>query len=176
MSSETPTATEPKQETIAKPPAAEKIAAEPKLDPVPASNGYADRNAFLSLIGDLAEGDMTFTTTKGKEIKLLVREITGKERADLITLQAAAYQKGELDMVNYERKMLIAGIIDPESPEGARQPLLKSGDADALMGLGASKVALLVAKIEELSAMGVVNQTRVEGNSATTPSGDSTSA
>ncbi len=145
------------------------------LAPIAESNGYADRNAFLSLVGDLAEEDITFQTLKGKEVKLLIREITGKERADLITLQAAAYQKGELDMVNYEKKMLLAGIIDPESPEGARQPLLRSADADSLMGIGASKVQKLVSKIELLSGMGVEAQTRVEGNSATTPSDGSTS-
>ena len=152
-----------------------KPAEEPKLEEVAATNGHADRSSFLALVGDLAEATVPLKDSKGKQVNVLVRELTGAERADLITLQAEAYQQGSLKIREYEQKLLLAGIADPETPKGARQPLLKRGDDTELMKLGASKVQELVQKIEELSNLGAGALARAEGNSETTPSEDSTS-
>lgn len=142
------------------------------------ANGHvlADRSAFLNMIGDLDEAEVPIVLHDGKVLTILVRELTGDERAELITLQAEAlHKRGELEIRKYEQKLLYAGIADPESPRTARQPLLRAGDVDSLMKLGASKTQVLVTKIEELSGMGAGALVRAEGNSETTPSDDSTS-
>jgi hypothetical protein len=152
------------------------VDAEPKLEEVSASNGFADRSAFLALVGKLKEGTVVLEDDEeGTKINVLVRELTGGERAELITLQAEAYQQGSLKIKAYEQKLLLAGIADPSSPKGARQPLLKKGDDDQIMKLGSSKVAQLVTEIESLSGLGAGALTRAEGNSETTPSDGSTS-
>lgn len=150
---------------------------EPDLEPVATAsqNGHADRSAFLNLVGDLDETTVDLFDRDGKKVSVLVRELTGGERAKLITLQAEAYQKGSLEIEKYEREMLMAGVADPSSPEGARQPLLRAGDADSLMKLGASKTQELVKAVERLSGMGVGAVVRAEGNSGPIPSDDSIS-
>ncbi len=141
----------------------------------PSLNGFADRAALLALGGELEE-DTVVIERKGKpSISLLIRELTGDERADLITKQADAYQNGKVEIKAYQQDLMVAGIADPSSPEGARLPLLKAGDAAAIMKLGGSKVKVICDAIQNLSGMSPEAQTDAEGNSASTPSGDSTS-
>lgn len=159
MASETPISE--KQEKMKPTPTAEPVLA-------PEENGkprLVDRAAFLALAGELKEDVVTLSDRAGKEIPVLVRELTGEARAALITLQIEAYQKGSVDLKTYEREMLLGGVADPESPEGARLPLLKPADAEVLMKLGASNIGHLVKRIEELSAMGQQALSRAEGNS-----------
>lgn len=149
--------------------------AEPTLEATASQNGHADRESFLALIGDLAENAVELVDSTGRKVSVLVRELTGAERAELITLQAEAYQKGSLKIREYEQKLLMAGVADPSTPKGARLPLLRSGDAEQMMKLGASKVQKLVSEIESLSGMGAAAMVRAEGNSGPTPSDGSTS-
>lgn len=152
---------------------------EPQLveEPVKEPNGHqpVDRAAFLTLVNDLAEDTVDLTNSKGDTLPTLVRELTGAERADLITLQAEAYQKGSLKIREYEEKLLMSAVVDPESPKGARSPLLKPGDGPNLMKMGSANIRLLVSRIEELSNMGSAALTSAEGNSVTIPSVASTS-
>ncbi len=168
MSPETPVSGKPRTAVVAPD-------AEPILDATASSNGHADRASFLALIGDLGEETVTLSNSVGKEVKVLVRELTGAERAELITLQAEAYQKGSLKIREYEQKLMLAGVADPDTPKGARQPLLKGGEGEMLMKLGASKVQMLVSTIERLSGMGAAAMVRAEGNSGLTPSDGFTS-
>ena len=150
------------------------LSTEPKLG-TPASNGYADRATLLALGGELEEATVTIARKGKPSLTLLIRELTGDERADLITKQAAAYQAGKVEIKQYQQDLMVAGIADPASPEGARLPLLKSGDAGAIMKLGGSKVKIICDAIQELSGMTPEAQADAEGNSAAIPSAGSTS-
>src|SRR5207244_1726741 len=106
MPEETPVSARAPQTKITAP---EPEPAEPVLAEKARENGHADRAAFLNLIGDLGEDTVELATSAGKKIEVLVRELTGEERAELITLQAEAYQKGSLEIKKYEQKLLMAG-------------------------------------------------------------------
>lgn len=103
---------------------------------------------------------------------VLCRELTGKARAELIEKQAA----GEgLNLVLYQKSLLLAGLIDSNSPEGARTPLLEEGDADAVMELGAGTLDPILEKIEALSGLGVKGREAAEKSLGEAPSESSTS-
>ncbi len=100
---------------------------------------------------------------------LLLGEIGADIRAEILTEQqsVALFAEGaakKLDRKWYEKKILLAGVLDPASPEGARLPLLKPGDMDAVMRIGGAKIAEVVDVIERLSLMGR-HIASAEGNS-----------
>ena len=112
---------------------------------------------------------------------VLCGEMTGEQRGNILSEQAQDTQAGEdgkpgkVDLMSFQRKVLAAGILDPESPREARVPLLRAADVGVLMKkLGGSKVDLLLTAIMELS--GMVKAEAVKGNSPATPSGSDGSA
>lgn len=106
---------------------------------------------------------------------VLVGEISGDERARIMEAAARAIQAEQVDIRGYQKQMLAAGILDPSSPKGARVPLLRHEDIDAVMKLGAAKIRFLIDEIERLSGMGAHSFASAEKNSAPTPSESSTS-
>jgi len=106
---------------------------------------------------------------------VLVGEISGDERATIVEAQIDAIQNERANVRGYQKKILAYGILDPVSPEGARVPLFREADVDALMKLGAAKIRLLVEEIERLSGMGPAALASAEGNSDGTRNGSSTS-
>lgn len=109
--------------------------------------------------------------------KVLVSEITAEARAQIMTIQSTGLltEVGKsIDHLRHQKTLLGAGVIDPASPETARQPLFQASDLDKVMKMGASKIASIIDKIEELSKLGRYAAS-AEGNSATTPSDAGTS-
>lgn len=108
---------------------------------------------------------------------LLLSEITGSVRADLIAQQATGMMADQkkFDRQSYERTLIQAGVMDPSSPPGGRTTLFRMGDMDRVMKLGASKIETIVTTIERLSSMGE-SAGVAEGNSATSRNGGGTSA
>lgn len=87
---------------------------------------------------------------------VLCGELSGDQRATINERQTKLYQEGEVNIKGYQHQLLALGLLDPESPEGARTPLLREGDIPGLMHkLGGSKLRDLIAAIERLSGMGV---------------------
>jgi hypothetical protein len=154
----------------------EAAAAEPVAEETPvvdaSTNGkvYASRDDLLNAAGKLAEEELYV-----EEIGwLLLSEISGDARADIVGQSASAMQKGELDVKSYQRALLLAGVVDPSSPVGNRRPLFRPGDIDRIMKIGSQKLLSIIDTVEKLSAMGQY-QGGVEGNSETTPSAAGTS-
>lgn len=141
----------------------------PAVDPPPVILG---RDALLAAAGTSRDELTIDVPGLGK---VLVGEISGEERAAIMESQARSLQQEQVDIRGYQKKMLVAGILDPTSPDDARTPLFRDADAEALMKLGAAKIRHLIEEIEKLSGMGMHAFQRAEGNSATTPSASSTS-
>lgn len=142
----------------------------PKSDPAPASAApeFVGREQWLGAGSKLAE-DVVEVEGLGK---VLVSEITAKVRAEIMTIQSSGLLTDvgkSIDHLRHQKTLLLAGVVDPSSPEGARVPLFKEGDIDAVMQLGASKVEKIIDAIERLSKLGR-HATSAEGNSATSPS------
>lgn len=90
--------------------------------------------------------------------KVLCGELSGDDRAGVTEKQARAMRDGADDVIKgYQKALLSKGVLDPESPEGARTPLLRDADVTVLMHkLGGSRVRELVATIEQLSGLGFI--------------------
>ena len=143
----------------------------------PAAPKFATRDDFLAAAGKYAEEEYD---APGIGL-LLLSEIGGDARAEILGNMAMALQpdpetkeKGTLDTKGYQRGLLAAGVVDPNSPPGARTPLFSRGDLDQVMKVGGAVVAGIADVIERLSLMGRY-QPSAEGNSANTPNGASTS-
>lgn len=103
--------------------------------------------------------------------KVLVSEITAKARAEIMTLQSSGLltEVGKsVDHLANQTTLLLKGVMDPASPEGARQPLFRADDVDEVMQIGASKIAVIIDAIERLSKLGRYTAS-AEGNSVTSP-------
>lgn len=147
-----------------------KPTAEPAVE---AASEFVGRDAWLGVGSKLAE-DVVDVEGLGK---VLVSEITAKVRAEIMTIQSTGLltETGKsIDHLRHQKTLLLAGVIDPASPEGARTPLFKTADIDKVMELGASKVEKIIDAIERLSKLGRYASS-AEGNSATTPSDAGTS-
>ncbi len=153
-------------------PAAEKTPTAEATEQV--KQAFATRDDWLNAAGHLREA-----THEVEGIGLLLlSEITGTARAQILSQQSVgllAEGAGKrIDAGAYQRTLLLAGVVDPNSPEGARTPLFAAGDIDRVMKIGGAKLATVIDKIEELSALGNY-QKRAEENSAGSPNGDGTS-
>lgn len=108
---------------------------------------------------------------------LLLSEISGDARADIVGRQSVGLlaESRRIDAKDYQRSLILAGVVDPSSPKGDRRPMFRPGDMDKVMRVGGGKIADVVDAIEKLSALGAY-QGAAEGNSESTPNGAGTSA
>ena len=153
----------------------EEEAVEEAAAPVPeAARRFASRDDVLDAAGRFAEEEHEI---EGRGW-LVLSEISGEARAKILGKMGMALEDGKLVdpawTSQYQRLILLNGVVDPGSPMGARLPLFREGDMDRLMRLGGSKITEAVAVVERLSKMGRFQES-AEGNSAAPPSGDSTS-
>jgi hypothetical protein len=131
------------------------------------------REAFLAHAGKLVE-ELVEVPEMGA---VLCRELTGAQRAKVLEVLAPAAQEGgRADFGRYQQMLLQLGLVDPDSPADARQPLLDMAGAAKAMELGAGKVERLCSAIERLSGLDKRAAERAEGNSVATPSASATSA
>jgi hypothetical protein len=119
------------------------------------------RDALLARSGKLEEARVEIDGLG----HVVVRELSGAQRAALMQAQVEAAQGGNLDILGYQRQLLLYGLVDPDSPEGAREPLLEKADLDMAMGLGGGLVDALCTRIEELSGLSVVDAAAASGPS-----------
>ncbi len=156
------------------------VAAETTADTAP-PRVFASRTDWLDAAGKFAEEEFHLDGIGW----VILSEISASARADILGHMASAMipqdaapgeapaVKAKLDTPVYQRKLLLAGVVDSTSAPGARLPLFKEGDMDRVMKVGGSKVAGALDVIERLSNLGRY-QPSAEGNSATTPSAAST--
>ncbi len=116
---------------------------------------FASRDDWLAAVGKLREEEHE---VEGLGL-LLLSEVTGEVRAEIMSDQSAVLllpegQTRKLDQRGYQKKLILAGVVDPESPAGDRNPLFKAGDLDRVMKIGGGKVAEVVDRIERLSGLG----------------------
>src|ERR1700723_3598611 len=133
---------------------AEKVVEKPAVTE-PEAPKFATRAVWRAAAGKLNEEEKH---VEGLGL-LLLGEIGADVRAEILTEQqsVALFAEGaakKLDRKWYEKKLLLAGVLDPASPEGARLPLFKQGDMDSVMRIGGSKIGEVVDAIERLSLMG----------------------
>lgn len=135
--------------------------------------GYASKESFLTTGRKLAE-EIVDVPGIGR---MLVGELSGKERAFVIEAQALAQKdKGDaLDIGTYLTQLLRFGVLDPGSPADARTKLFDIGDLSQLLEVGSGKLQALTDAIERLSGLGQKAVASAEGNSAASPSGSATS-
>lgn len=107
---------------------------------------------------------------------LLLSEITGDARADIVGRQSVGLlaDQRKVDAKDYQRSLILAGVVDPTSPKGDRKPMFRPADMDRVMKIGGQKIADVVDAIEHLSALGAY-QGSAEGNSESTQNGAGTS-
>ena len=143
-------------------------------------NAPLDRDAFMSALArGLTEKEIDVQSFG----RVLIGELSGDDRAKIMNADAKYLAfgsdgslSGMMDIAQHQRQVLLVGVLDPDSPPGARTPLLHPGDIDAVMRkLGGSKVKFIVDEIEVLSGLGAGGISSAEGNSAATPSGAGTS-
>lgn len=154
---------------------AQKIATPPKpvAPAAPPAPEFVGREQWLGVGSKLAE-EVVEVEGLGK---VLVSEITAKVRAEIMTIQSSGLLTDigkSIDHLRHQKTLLLAGVIDPASPEGARTPLFKEGDIDQVMQLGASKVEKIIDKIEQLSKLGR-HASSAEENSVKPPNAAGTS-
>lgn len=92
---------------------------------------------------------------------VLVRELTGEERAQLMNDQVG---RGKADMLVWRRKLIQLGVKDPDSPEDDRQPLFDEADMDVVMSKGSGTIEAIVDRIEELSGLSNDSKAAAEKN------------
>jgi len=136
---------------------------------------YVSRDDWLAAVGRFAEEEHEI---EGLGV-LLLSEVSGEVRADIMSdLSSVVLQPDgtprRVDQRAYQKRLLQAGVVDPDSPAGSRNPLFKAGDMDRVMKIGGQKIADVVDVIERLSGLGRY-QAAAEGNSETTPNGAGTS-
>jgi hypothetical protein len=140
--------------------------------PTVAPTKYGGRNELLSRSGKLKEADVDVDG-----VTYVVRELNGLERAHLISLQAEArINGGKVDLGQYQKQLLLRGLVDPETPEGAREAALTEADLDAVMRNGAGFLDPILDRIEELSGLNVDAQKAAKDFLGGTPSESATSA
>lgn len=107
---------------------------------------------------------------------LLLSEVTGDVRAEILGDQSVGLlaDQRKIDAKVYQRKLILAGVVDPASPQGDRKPMFRPGDMDRVMKIGGGKIADVVDGIEKLSSLGQYAGV-AEGNSGGTQNGASTS-
>lgn len=162
----------------AEPPAPSEPTLEEKLErfeqDAKPENGFASRAQILDAAGVFAEEEHDLEGVG----KLLLSEISGAARAKILGQMATAIEGNKLAdpswTTKYQKTLLQAGIVDPESPAGNRNPMFREGDLDRLMQLGGAKIQDVVDAIERLSRMGRYQES-AEGNFVTTQNGASTS-
>lgn len=144
-----------------------------ELTPItpPSLSKLGGRNELLGRSGKLKEDQVVVDG-----VTYIVRELNGLERAHLIGLQAEARINSKVDLAGYQKQLLLRGLMDPESPEGAREPALTEADLDTVMRNGAGFLDPILEAIEELSGLGVEAQKAAKDFLGGTPSGSSTSA
>ena len=135
------------------------------------ADGALSRDAFLAHVGRLAE-ELVDVPAMGK---VLVRELSGRARAEVLQLLAPAASGGKADIGAYQKMLLENGLIDPESPKDERRPLLDVTNRDKVMELGASKVEALCKAIERLSGLDAKAAESAEKNSGNETTSASTS-
>jgi hypothetical protein len=153
-----------------------KIQPEPTItapDPEHSDNGFVTRDEWLAQAGKFSEKTITVAGLG----KLLLVELSGLARAQIQAQQSAGLlaDAKRVDVAAYQRAVLLGGVADPSSPEGARRPLFQAGDMDRVMGIGGGKLAEVVDEIEKLSGLDVGATKRAEENSDGTPSAAGTS-
>ncbi len=136
-------------------------------------NGFVTRDAWLAQAGKFKERTIHVDGLG----EVLLMEISGAARAAIQSQQSAGLLSDvkRVDAAAYQRALILAGVADPASPEGARRPLFTAGDMDRVMGVGASKIEVIVTALEELSGLGAEAVKSAEGNSEKTPSDAGTS-
>lgn len=126
------------------------------------------RDAFLAHVGKLAE-ELIDVPGLGR---VLVRELTGADRAKVLNALAPAAAGEKPDLGLYQKMLLRFGLIDPNDG----QPLLDMATVEKAMQLGASKVEALCSAIERLSGLGSRPASEsAEKNSEPMPSSTATS-
>lgn len=109
---------------------------------------------------------------------VLIGEISGIDRADILSAQVAQAQAETFDVKGYQRKLLLASVLDATSPEGERTLAFTSNaEASTFMRLGGSKIRALIDAIEEFSGMQAKAKDAVDAgkdDSKSTPSSPGT--
>lgn len=133
---------------------------------------FLSRDDWLNQAGVLKEEEVE---VEGFGL-LLISEVTGDVRAEILGDQSVGLlaDQRKIDAKVYQRKLILAGVIDPTSPKGDRKPLFRMGDMDRVMKIGGGKIADVVDAIERLSSLGQYAGV-AEGNSVGTQNGASTS-
>ena len=131
---------------------------------------YGGRSEMLGRSGKLAEDEVEIDG-----VTYIVRELTGSQRATVIGVQAEARLANKIDLGQYQKQLLLYGLVDPESPVGARQPALTKADLAAVMENGAGFLDPLLDKIEKLSGLSVDAKKAAEDFLGGTPNGPATS-
>lgn len=133
---------------------------------------YISRDEWLNNAGVLKEEEK-YVDGLGW---LLLSEITGDARAEIVGVQSEGLlaEKRKIDAKAYQRALILAGVVDPSSPEGSRLPMFRPADMNRVMLIGGGKIAEIVDAIEKLSALGQYTG-EAEGNSEGTPNAGSTS-
>lgn len=133
---------------------------------------FLSREDWLNQAGVLKEEEVEVTGFG----TLLLSEVTGDVRAEILGDQSVGLlaDQRKIDAKVYQRKLILAGVVDPQSPKGDRKPMFRPGDMDRVMKVGGAKIADVVDGIEKLSSLGQYAGA-AEGNFAPTPNGASTS-
>lgn len=133
---------------------------------------FASRDDWLAQAGVLKEEELEVEGLGW----LLLSEITGDVRAEIVGQQSVGLlaEQRKIDAKAYQRTLILAGVVDPQSPPGDRKPMFRPGDMDRVMRVGGGKIAGIVDVIERLSSLGQY-QGAAEGNSVPTRNGASTS-
>ncbi len=134
---------------------------------------FASREDWFGAAGKLAE---EFVHVEGIG-KLLLSEVTGEVRADIMSDQSAVLltegPNKKLDQKSYHKKLLLAGVVEPSSPPESRLPFFRPGDVDRAMKVGGAKIAKVIDVIERLSGLGQYAGL-AEKNSEPSPNGAGT--
>lgn len=141
------------------------------LTPPAATKKYGGRNEILARAGKLNEAEVEIDG-----VTYIVRELDGLERAHLIGIQATARIGNKVDLEAWQRQIMLYGVVDPASPQGAREPAFTDADMATVMTAGAGFLEPLVEKIEELSGLGQKAKEQAEKRLGEAPSGSSGSA
>lgn len=123
--------------------------------PTPDAPPVLSRDQFLT--GGKLEEDIVNTPIG----PVLVRELTGEERAELMNNQVG---RGKANMIVWRRQLILLGVKDPASPEDDRQPLFEEADMDIVMSKGSATIEAIVDRIEELSGLTSDSKAAAEKN------------
>jgi hypothetical protein len=109
---------------------------------------------------------------KGRDEKLvdvpglgpvLIGEISGTDRADILSTQVDQARANTIDVKGYQRRLLAGSVLDPTSPPEERRGAFSSmAEAASFMRLGGGKIRHLIDAIEEFSGMQAKPEAAVE--------------